>query len=72
MEGSRLFSVVLHNKRGNGQKLVHRKRHLNVRNNFTVQVPEHWSTPERLWRYQLDIFHKHLDAILWNVVLVPA
>lgn len=48
MEGSRLFSVVLQNKSGNGQKLVHRKCHLNMRKNFTVQVPEHWSSPERL------------------------
>lgn len=72
MEGSRLFSVVLQNKSGNGQKLVHRKCHLNMRKNFTVQVPEHWSSPERLGRYSLEIFHKGLDATLCYVLRVPA
>lgn len=42
---TRLCSVVLHNRaQGTGQKLIHRKFHLNTRRNFfTAQVTTHWN-----------------------------
>ncbi|KAJ7421912.1 hypothetical protein BTVI_15906 [Pitangus sulphuratus] len=44
-DGSRLLLVVPSNRtRGNGQKLMHRKSHLNMRKNFlTMQVTTHWN-----------------------------
>ncbi|KFV83043.1 hypothetical protein N308_03901, partial [Struthio camelus australis] len=55
----------------NGQKLNHRKLHLNLRKNFfTVRVTEHWN---RLPREaggapSLEIFKSRLDVILGNML----
>ncbi|OWK60092.1 hypothetical protein RLOC_00002071 [Lonchura striata] len=43
-DGARPFSLVPSNRpKGNEQKLMHRKFHLNMRKNFTVQVAKHWN-----------------------------
>ncbi|KFV74332.1 hypothetical protein N308_07973, partial [Struthio camelus australis] len=55
----------------NGQKLKHRKSHLNLRKNFfTVRVTEHWnrSPREAVESPSLEIFKTCLDAILGNVL----
>ncbi|KFV73005.1 hypothetical protein N308_11263, partial [Struthio camelus australis] len=55
----------------NGQKLKHRKFHLNLRKNFlTVRVPEHWNRLPRevVESPSLEIFKSHLDVILGNML----
>ncbi|KFV82995.1 hypothetical protein N308_15239, partial [Struthio camelus australis] len=55
----------------NGQKLKHRKFHLNMRKNFfTVRVTEHWNRlPREVVEFpSLEIFKTCLDAILGNML----
>jgi len=50
MDGVRLFSMVPSDRaKGNGQKMEHRKLHMNKRKNFiTLRVQELWNnTPQR-------------------------
>ncbi|KFV85125.1 hypothetical protein N308_07870, partial [Struthio camelus australis] len=55
----------------NGQKLNHRKFHLNLRKNFfTVRVTEHWNRLPRevVESPSLEILKTHPDVILGNVL----
>ena len=71
-DGSSLFSVVPSNrKRDNGQKLIHRKFHQNLRKSvFTVWVTKHCNRfPTEFVEYPSpEIFKNYLDTMLYNVL----
>jgi len=61
--------------RGNGHKLKQRKFCLNMRENFTLRVTEHWNRLPRgvVESPSLEILKPHLDAVpcslLWVTLL---
>ncbi|RMC09947.1 hypothetical protein DUI87_12734 [Hirundo rustica rustica] len=58
--------------RGKGQKLKHKKFHLNMKNFFTVCVTEHWNKLPRevVESPSLEIFKNGLDSFSSNVIQV--
>ncbi|KAJ7405187.1 hypothetical protein WISP_141526 [Willisornis vidua] len=67
--GAKLFLVVLSNRtRGNRQKLMDRKFHLNMRKNFfTVGVTAHWNRLLKVESPTLKMLKNYLDTILCSV-----
>lgn len=64
-DGARLFAVVSSSRvRGNRQKLIHRKFHLDMWKNFTVQVTMHWNRFPRevVGSPLLEIFKHHVGT----------
>lgn len=64
--GASLFLVVLGNRtRGNRQKLMDRKFHLNF---FTLQVTEHWNRLPRevVEAPSQEIFQSGHNPVLWE------
>ncbi|KAJ7410578.1 rna-directed dna polymerase from mobile element jockey-like [Willisornis vidua] len=71
-DGVRLFSVVPSDKiRSNGNKIKHKKFHLNMRKNcFTLRVAEHQNRlpREMVESPSLEIFKSYVDKFLCNLV----